>query len=336
MNTHAVQEEISHGDYHAIRYIEVGLDNVDSVTEMLNSCAYHRLPKPEFGESAYEEAVANQLRHAERISQELSDNGHAEFGWVRYRVLPPFAAAILPIRGWSAEQVERCFGGMSVPAVEDARIARAIRHAHRAAGYAVAACARGGRLITVWLGSTDWDNADGDEDRPPYVRRAALRADLPFLKFAGSWCSAMWEFEKTGEASDFGKLLTDAWNARRGDGLTVSGDLLVEAGWDAELKMLWPAIREVAATILRGGPVTHATVKAAIAEAGLTADELEMAAASSRPVTVEEFSKLSRLSKSTIYSLIRRGKLRTLDTRANPVLLPASELDRWLKAEGAA
>ena len=176
---------------------------------MLNSCTYLRLPRPDFAVGAfhvshtYEEIVAQQLAHAKRVSQQLSATGHSAVGAVRWRVLPAFAAAILPIRGWSAEQVERCFGGMTVPDVDGARIARMVRHAHCGAGYAVAAYARGGDQITVWLGSTDWDNADGDADWRPSVRSASLREDRPFLNFAGPWSSAMWDFENATEAGDF-------------------------------------------------------------------------------------------------------------------------------------
>ena len=60
----------------------------------------------------------------------------------------------------------------------------------------------------------------------------------------------------------------------------------------------------------------------------------ETAAASARPLTVDEFSRETRLARQTIYSLIRRGQLRTVETGTRRVLIPASELSRWLDAEG--
>ena len=62
----------------------------------------------------------------------------------------------------------------------------------------------------------------------------------------------------------------------------------------------------------------------------------ETAAGTASPLTVDEFSGKTRLARQTIYSLIRRGKLHTIDTGTRRVLIPASELERWLDSEGGA
>jgi excisionase family DNA binding protein len=62
----------------------------------------------------------------------------------------------------------------------------------------------------------------------------------------------------------------------------------------------------------------------------------ETAASTIPPLTVDEFAAKSRLAKPTVYSLIRRNRLRTVDTGTRRVLIPASELARWLTAKGAA
>ncbi len=62
----------------------------------------------------------------------------------------------------------------------------------------------------------------------------------------------------------------------------------------------------------------------------------ETTAGTAPPLTVDEFSQQSRLAKPTVYSLIRRGELRTVHTGTRRVLIPASELTRWLTAEGGA
>jgi len=54
------------------------------------------------------------------------------------------------------------------------------------------------------------------------------------------------------------------------------------------------------------------------------------------PVTVEEFAGKTRLAKSTVYGLIRTGKLKTIPSKTRRVLIPAAELDAYLNAEGAA
>ena len=114
----AVQEHITHGDTDTIRYIEVDLNDIDSVTDMLNTCSYLRLPEPDFGtdDSAvlvsrtYDQIVADRRADAERIARELAENGAAEIGWVEYRVMRSAHRPILQFKsGWSAEKIARCF-----------------------------------------------------------------------------------------------------------------------------------------------------------------------------------------------------------------------------------
>jgi excisionase family DNA binding protein len=61
-----------------------------------------------------------------------------------------------------------------------------------------------------------------------------------------------------------------------------------------------------------------------------------VAVGTSTPVTVGEFAVQTRLSKSTVYGLIRTGRLKTVPSMTRRVLIPAAELDAYLKAEGAA
>lgn len=61
-----------------------------------------------------------------------------------------------------------------------------------------------------------------------------------------------------------------------------------------------------------------------------------VATATRTPVTVEEFAGAARLARSTVYGLIRTGKLKTVPSRTRRVLIPAAELDAFLKADGAA
>lgn len=113
----AVQEVINHGDTNAVRLIEVNLDDIDSVTDMLNSCSYLRLPDPSFGQDdgvvlvsrSYNEIVADRRDDAERIARELDDNGVSEIGWVEYRVLRRAHIPILQAKGWPADKIARCF-----------------------------------------------------------------------------------------------------------------------------------------------------------------------------------------------------------------------------------
>ena len=113
----AVQEHISHGDTDTIRFIEVDLNDIDSVTDMLNTCSYLRLPDPDFGTDGsgvvsrtYEQIIAERRTDAERIARELTENGEAEIGWVEYRVMRSAHRPILQFKsGWSAEKIARCF-----------------------------------------------------------------------------------------------------------------------------------------------------------------------------------------------------------------------------------
>ena len=54
------------------------------------------------------------------------------------------------------------------------------------------------------------------------------------------------------------------------------------------------------------------------------------------PLKVDEFATQARLAKSTVYGLSRDGTIRPIAGDTRRVLIPASELDRWLTAEGAA
>jgi excisionase family DNA binding protein len=60
------------------------------------------------------------------------------------------------------------------------------------------------------------------------------------------------------------------------------------------------------------------------------------ASTTAAPLTINEFAERSRLARQTVYSLIRRAKLRTVETQTRRVLIPASELTRWLEAEEGA
>ena len=116
MNIVAVQEHISHGDTDRVRHIEVDLDDIESVTDMLNTCSYLRLPEPNFGEGAalvsrsYDQIVADRRADAERIAKKLAaKKGTAEIGWVEYRVMRRIHIPILQSKGWTTEQIKRCF-----------------------------------------------------------------------------------------------------------------------------------------------------------------------------------------------------------------------------------
>lgn len=49
-----------------------------------------------------------------------------------------------------------------------------------------------------------------------------------------------------------------------------------------------------------------------------------------RPLTVSVAADRLGLAPSTVYGLVREGKLRTIDTGTSRVLIPASEVDRLL------
>jgi hypothetical protein len=114
----AVQEHIHHGDYQAVRYIEVDLGDAAAVVDMLNSCSYLRLPPADYAKGAalvsrpYDEIVAKRAREGQRVAAELAERGVAEIGWVEYRVLGRIHAPILQAAGWPAEQIRRCIEGV--------------------------------------------------------------------------------------------------------------------------------------------------------------------------------------------------------------------------------
>lgn len=110
----AVREHISHGDYEATRYVDTDL-SVESVTEMLNSCSYLKLP--EFSDDpsivlqsrTMQEVLDQRAADAERVARELADTGVSQIGWVEYRVLRRAHAPILHSIGWDTDRINRCF-----------------------------------------------------------------------------------------------------------------------------------------------------------------------------------------------------------------------------------
>lgn len=165
------------------------------------------------------------------------------------------------------------------PAVVAAVSARATaRHAHHEAGHAVAAVARGWKLIAVWLGTVDWskdsssDTSGGTLHRTPY-------ADQPVVTFAGPWAEAMWTVEHDDDVDDFYEALEYAWSeSYDGDAIKYDsridelclryGSSPIERAWEVEwvddLDPLWPAVCEVAAMLVDGQSVTHEDVLAAV------------------------------------------------------------------------
>jgi hypothetical protein len=155
------------------------------------------------------------------------------------------------------------------------------RHAHHEAGHAVAAVAKGGKLIAVWLGTVDWskdesaDTGGGTRHRTPY-------ADQPFVTFAGPWAEAMWTVEHDDDIDDFYEALEYAWSESY-DGDAVKYDSRIEmlsgaaeslgfsrigrlweVDWVDELDALWPAVCETAAMLVDGQSVAHEDVLAAV------------------------------------------------------------------------
>jgi hypothetical protein len=160
------------------------------------------------------------------------------------------------------------------------------RHAHHEAGHAVAAVAKGGKLIAVWLGNVDWSK-DESADTGGGTRHRTHYADQPFVTFAGPWAEAMWTIEHDDDVDDIYEALEYAWDDNDDDdgggGDTDKyekrvGELEVyaaelgfsrvgrawELGWYDELEDLWPAICEVAVMLLDGHSVTHEKVQAAV------------------------------------------------------------------------
>ena len=113
-NWAAVQEHISHGDYDAVRYVAVDLNDHQAVVDMLNSCGYLQLPPADFGKGAalvsrpYEEILAKRHAEAQEVAAKLAVGGVAEIGWVEYRVLRGVHRPILQAAGWPADKINRC------------------------------------------------------------------------------------------------------------------------------------------------------------------------------------------------------------------------------------
>jgi hypothetical protein len=156
------------------------------------------------------------------------------------------------------------------------------RHAHHEAGHAVAAVAKDGKLIAVWLGTIDWSTPDESADTPGGTRHRTPYADQPFVTFAGPWAEAMWTIEHDDDVDDIYEALEYAWGDSN-DGDTDKYEARVEmlsavatqlgfptigraweAKWIDELEDLWPAVCEVAVMLLDGQPVTHDDVLAVV------------------------------------------------------------------------
>jgi hypothetical protein len=165
------------------------------------------------------------------------------------------------------------------------------RTAHHEAGHAVAAVARGGRLVDVSLGEVDWFDLDTSSDQAAFVRHESTLENQPFATFAGPWATAMWmtaENDPDDEPIDFDEALDYAW-ADSSDGDQAKYENIVgqlegvaatlglvgiyggeavgrawENDWRDELEQLWPAVREIAAKLLDGTEVTHEIAVAAV------------------------------------------------------------------------
>jgi hypothetical protein len=149
------------------------------------------------------------------------------------------------------------------------------RNAHVVAGYAVAVVARGGRLIDVYLGGTNFSTDDESADTRGGVRHTIDDVlDRAFIIFAGVWASAIWVCHD--EDVDYDTAMFVAWGDH--SDTTEIYDSIVqqlavsygshpamwEWDWCDELQALWPAICDVAAMLLGGQPVTNEDVLAAV------------------------------------------------------------------------
>lgn len=151
------------------------------------------------------------------------------------------------------------------------------RHAHHEAGHAVAAVAVGGQLLTVFLGTADWSTCDDTAETPGATCHRTPWVDQPFVTFAGPWAEAMWTTHNDPEVDDFHEALDYAWDdSSHGDtakyqdriaDVTDADRAAMEAQWDQALAVLWPAICQVATSLINGQTVTHHTVQAAINQA---------------------------------------------------------------------
>ena len=158
---------------------------------------------------------------------------------------------------------------MTITLAERAAIiaASAAEHAHHESGHAVAAVARGGWLCEIRLGVPDWDSDDDASDLPGYTRHRTRTENRPFVTFAGPWASARFRVEADPEASDLEYQLEYAFE-ESDDDAAAFGDAEWEDHWFDELEVLWPSNCAVAAKLLAGDNVTHATVLDAISESG--------------------------------------------------------------------
>ncbi|OMC44100.1 hypothetical protein A5745_16830 [Mycobacterium sp. IS-2888] len=146
------------------------------------------------------------------------------------------------------------------------------RHAHHEAGHAVAAVARGQKLLQVFLGDFDNDPSGAT------VHESDLLTQ-PFITFAGPWAEAMWMVENDDHVDDISEALEYAWSENtEGDadkyhaivnmleiaaacfGLGRIGPTW-EIDWHDELTELWPVIKDVAALLIKRAEVTHEIVE---------------------------------------------------------------------------
>ncbi len=151
------------------------------------------------------------------------------------------------------------------------------QHAHVVAGYAVAVVARGRRLVDVYLGSINFSTDDESADTLGGVRHTTDDVvDRAFVIFAGLWASAIWVCHD--DDVDYNDALYVAWGdqsettekyeSRHEELAALYGSDSVRRAWEwdwyDELEPLWPAICEVAVTLLDGQSVTHDEVQAAV------------------------------------------------------------------------
>ena len=155
----------------------------------------------------------------------------------------------------------------------------AARRAHHEAGHAVAAVARGGELVDVFLGTTDWSTFDSTADTPGGTVHRAAWAAQPFVTFAGPWAEARWTVENDPDVAGIHEALEFAWSdnadgdtAKYESRVEMLSGVAVQLGfgpvgrvWELEcaddLELLWPAICKVAAVLIDGQPVTHDIVR---------------------------------------------------------------------------
>jgi len=99
------------------------------------------------------------------------------------------------------------------------------RIAHHEAGHAVAAVARGGRLIGVWVNDIDWTvlPLDADIGKGGTATCTAAFEDQPFAYYAGPWAEAMWTCQNDPDVDDFDEALEYAWDDNT-DGATAKYD----------------------------------------------------------------------------------------------------------------